>query len=587
MVAGEQEKAEAEENKTNGMCQEAEILRSECRKELEAAEPIVKEAKAALDSLNKGDLTELKALGKPPPDVELVAIAVMCLTADPKRIPPKKARDWANCKKMMANVDRWQKDLKDYDTENIPQPCIDSISEYVKDPFFRPELIKTKSQAAAGLCAWVVNMNKYHSIRCEVKPKEEKLVEAEEKLARSKSESKKAQDKVIELKHKLAALVKQFDEAVEDTSANEAKAKKTQEKANLAERLVGGLADERSRWATTIDEIEKKSTLLIGDVLLSAAFVSYVGPFSKPFREAIMEKDWRPDIEDRKIPHTPNLDIVMKILTSEAEVAGWQNEELKSDRLSTENGSLVCNCTRWPLLIDPQLQGINWIRTREKARLQVCQTSQKGYLHVVTQCLNEGLPCLIEKIDENLDPILEPVLGRMVIKRDGRQYMKLGDKETTYHPDFKLYLQTRLSNPHYKPELHAQATLINFMVTPEGLEDQLLAVVVNKERPDLEESRVTLLRSMNQMTIDLENCEENLLQALAAATGDILENVALVENLETTKRKSAEIARSMVEAREMQLDISVNRYVSNQFIGTLQKQTKTSQQTENTTRQLP
>ena len=55
-----------------------------------------------------------------------------------------------------------------------------------------------------------------------------------------------------------------------------------------------------------------------------------------------------------------------------------------------------------------------------------------------------------------------------------------------YHDQFRLYLQTKLGNPHYKPEIAAQTTLINFMVTEDGLEDQLLATVVNMERPDLE-----------------------------------------------------------------------------------------------------
>ena len=559
IVAGEQEKAEVEENKTNIVFNEAQVLEKDCKRDLEAAQPIVKEALAALDSLNKGDLTELKALGKPPADVELVAVSVMCLTSDPKRIPPKKLRDWANCKKMMANVDRWLNGLRDYDANCIPQACVDSITDYIRDPAFKPELVKVKSQAAAGLCAWVCNMYRYHHIRCEVKPKEEKLAEAQDKLLRSKTELRKVQDRVAELKTKLATLVKQFDEAVEDTMQIEAKARKTQEKANLAERLVGGLAGERTRWAATIEELKAKGTLLIGDVLLSAAFVSYIGPFNKHYREEILFKDWLPDVQERGIPHTDGLDIVTKILASEAEIAGWQNEELKSDRLSTENGALVVNCTRWPLLIDPQLQGIKWIKTREKGRLQACQPTQRGYLNTVIKSLNEGLPCLIEKIGESLDPILEPVLGRMVIRKENKLYIRMGDKETEYNPNFKLYLQTRLSNPHYKPELNAQTTLINFMVTPEGLEDQLLAVVVNKERPDLEESRVMLLRKMNQMTIDLEMCEEGMIQALAAATGDILENVALVENLEATKKKAAEIAKSMLEAHEMQAKINVSR----------------------------
>ena len=53
-----------------------------------------------------------------------------------------------------------------------------------------------------------------------------------------------------------------------------------------------------------------------------------------------------------------------------------------------------------------------------------------------------------------------------------------------------MILQTKLANPHYKPEMQAQATLINFTVTRDGLEDQLLAEVVSTERPDLEKTKV-------------------------------------------------------------------------------------------------
>ena len=69
--------------------------------------------------------------------------------------------------------------------------------------------------------------------------------------------------------------------------------------------------------------------------------------------------------------------------------------------------------------------------------------------------------------------------------------MKLGDREIEYNQSFQLILQTKLANPHYKPELQAQCTLINFTVTRDGLEDQLLAEVVKAERPDLEELKVT------------------------------------------------------------------------------------------------
>jgi dynein heavy chain len=43
-----------------------------------------------------------------------------------------------------------------------------------------------------------------------------------------------------------------------------------------------------------------------------------------------------------------------------------------------------------------------------------------------------------------------------------------------------------MRNPHYLPEISTKVTLINFMITHEGLNDQLLGILVKKERPELE-----------------------------------------------------------------------------------------------------
>ena len=64
----------------------------------------------------------------------------------------------------------------------------------------------------------------------------------------------------------------------------------------------------------------------------------------------------------------------------------------------------------------------------------------------------------------------------------GVQCIKLGDNTVEYSEDFRLYITTKLRNPHYLPELQVKVSLLNFMITPQGLEDQLLGIVVAKER---------------------------------------------------------------------------------------------------------
>lgn len=52
--------------------------------------------------------------------------------------------------------------------------------------------------------------------------------------------------------------------------------------------------------------------------------------------------------------------------------------------------------------------------------------------------------------------------------------MRIGNTDIEYDKQFRLYMTTKLANPHYLPDTCIQVTLVNFTVTPSGLEDQLL-----------------------------------------------------------------------------------------------------------------
>ncbi len=70
---------------------------------------------------------------------------------------------------------------------------------------------------------------------------------------------------------------------------------------------------------------------------------------------------------------------------------------------------------------------------------------------------------------------------------------QLGDKELDYSRDFKLYITTKRPNPHYTPEVSTKATIVNFAVKEQGLEAQLLGIVVKMEEPKLEERKSDLV----------------------------------------------------------------------------------------------
>ena len=112
---------------------------------------------------------------------------------------------------------------------------------------------------------------------------------------------------------------------------------------------------------------------------------------------------------------------------------------------------------------------------------------------------------------------------------------------------------------------------MNFTVTEKGLEDQLLATVVGKERPDLLEEQSALVKQQNEFTIKLKELEDDLLHRLATAEGDILSNEELIVALEETKATVKDINAKVIIAQETEVKIAkaFESYRSNANRGSL------------------
>lgn len=123
----------------------------------------------------------------------------------------------------------------------------------------------------------------------------------------------------------------------------------------------------------------------------------------------------------------------------------------------------------------------------------IIKLSDANYMRNLENAVQFGKPVLLESIPESLDATLEPLLLKQTFKQGGALCIKLGDAVVEYSEHFRFFMTTKLRNPHYAPEICVKVSLLNFMTTPEGLEDQLLGIVVAEERPDLEEEKSKLI----------------------------------------------------------------------------------------------
>ena len=109
-------------------------------------------------------------------------------------------------------------------------------------------------------------------------------------------------------------------------------------------------------------------------------------------------------------------------LGDEVKVRAWTISKLPNDSYSIDNAIMLSRSNRWPLMIDPQGQANKWVKKMEAASergLKVVKLNQPTFARAIEMSLQLGNPVLIENVGETLDPVLEPVLLKQLVKQGG------------------------------------------------------------------------------------------------------------------------------------------------------------------------
>ncbi|XP_031217595.1 dynein heavy chain 12, axonemal [Mastomys coucha] len=554
-----------DEEIASGKAEEAQALKNECESDLAEAIPALEAALSALDTLKPADITIVKSMKNPPAGVKLVMAAV-CVMKD---IKPEKISDpsgtggkildyWGPSKKLLGDMN-FLRDLREYDKDNIPVAVMQKIrSEYLTNPEFDPPKVAKASSAAEGLCKWIMAMEVYDRVAKVVAPKKARLAEAQKSLAETMELLNQKREELAQVEHHLENLQKTFQEKTEEKAALEDQVELCAKKLERASKLIGGLGGEKSRWSQAAKDLQITYENLTGDVLVSAGVIAYLGAFTSGFRQECTE-DWSKLCKKKRFPCSEEFSL-SKTLGDPVKIRAWNIAGLPTDAFSIDNGVIVNNSRRWPLMIDPQGQANKWIKNSEKDnQLSVIKLSDSDYMRTLENCIQFGTPLLLENVGEDLDPSLEPLLLRQTFKQGGIDCIRLGEVIIEYSFDFKFYITTKLRNPHYMPELATKVSLLNFMITPEGLEDQLLGIVVAKERPELEEERNALILQSAANKKQLKDIETKILETLSSSEGNILEDESAIKVLDSAKMMSNEITKKQQVAEKTELKIAESR----------------------------
>ena len=406
-----------------------------------------------------------------------------------------------------------------------------------------------------------------------VQPKRIRLKAAEDELEKVMVTLNEARESMRQVEERLQTLTEKFESLVAESESLKQGVAMCQIKLERANKLIGGLGGEKVRWETTVAQLDITYNNIVGDVLISAATIAYLGAFTSGFRHA-MVTEWRKRLQESTISHTEGCTI-RSALGDPVQIRAWNIAGLPTDDHSATNSIIMSKARRWPLMIDPQGQANKFIKKLGASRasansgpnavadgvsgMDVLKLTDKNFLQGFENAVRFGKWVLLEDVGELLDPALEPLLLQQIVNVKGVPHIKIGDSLVAYSDSFHMYITTKLPNPHYAPELQVKVTLLAFSITPEGLQDQMLQMVVSKEKPELEAKKNALVVQNARMKKQLQDTEDQILKLLTSASGDILEDEALINTLAESKKVSEEITERVAESETIEKEIDQAR----------------------------
>ena len=509
--------------------------------ELSSAKPALEEAEAAVRNIKKTDLDQVSRYPNPPAPVKLALEAVVLMLGERDA-----ARDWEEIRKILRRSD-FIKSVINYDAAGLSKKTRDDLTtKYLPEANFQYDVVYNASKACGPLVQWVASTLNFSRIKNSVQPLEEEMRALRDKTVVMERRQEELQRMQAELQQRIDQYKVEYSALIGEVERIKAEMGSVQVKVNRSMSLLSNLTSERERWQQDSDSFQTQLSTVVGDVLLSAAFLSYSGYFNQTYRALLLES-WQDELQSQKVNTKTDLSLV-EYLSTGSERLEWQANSLPVDDLCTENAIMLTRFNRYPLLIDPSGQATAFLM-KQLSSAKILRTSflDDAFLKHLESALRFGNALLVEDV-ENIDPILNSVLNREITRTGGRVMITLGDKEIDFSPSFTIFLSTRDPNAFFTPDLCSRVTLVNFTVTHSSLTSQCLNKALSAERPDIDRKRSDLLKLQGEFRVRLRELEDGVLNALAEQKGNILDDETVMLSLEKLKEEAGEVSRKMSES---------------------------------------
>jgi dynein heavy chain 2, cytosolic len=528
--------------------------RSKVEEELSSIKPMMEAARDAVSSIRSEQLSEIRSLPSPPEAIRVVLEGVLALLGI-------NDVSWQSMRQFLGERGAKQRIL-DFEVKNVTPDIRRRVDKLLREraSFFKPETIQRASVAAAPMAEWVKAMLEYSTIMERIAPLTQQLDQLEDNQKDGAAKLEHLQKKLKKIDIKVKELREGFSEKCKEAERLRAKLQAAEAELAKAKELLDKLSGEKNRWDLEVKAIREANDSMPKRALVAAGFLTYLGQETEDGRRRYL-KTWCNRLNFSEVVD------VTRFLCTEGELLQWKSEGLPADDLSLENAVVMLNTEQTPLIVDPASKAVEWMKEHLKVANAVVETvslHDERFTHTLELAIRFGKTLLVTEVSD-IAPLLYTVLRRDLTSAGSKRVVQVGNKAVEWQDNFRVLLFSRQSEVRLSPSAAALVTEVNFSVTSLGLEGQLLGVTLRRERPELEQQKVELLKNEEGLQLELNKLEQRLLDDLADSQGNLLENTKLIQSLNEVKVQASQIEESLKRSHALQVELDEKREVYRPF----------------------
>lgn len=528
------------------------IQRQLCASVLDEGEPALKSAREAINSIKARDLIELKSNPKSPHlFIEQVLFAMLAL-----REVPSKNHDWPTAKIMLKDLSTITEDqnriLAAIGDGKVEARVITATRAYISKEGFDPKEVQKKNPAAGAMCEAVLSTVRYYDLVAKGQPNLQLLGQMRDEHDASHINSENAKQNMKDFSYQLDQDLSACQLITKAKNGLMTQALDLQKQLATGQRLLTAIDADQKLWKQKIDEMRQSENILLSGAMLASTFVSYLGPLCPKLRKDFVKEFLHglatDAIDSGKAPDP------LRLVASRLLKLTWAQQGLPSDSTAVENAAIVSATMRTPLIIDPHFYLTQWIVAKSSSgKVQSEPVGSKTLKATLMQAIGSGWTLLVELADTIPEPFLLQAAAKHIYEKGGTSLIKIAGKEIEYNPNFRLYLVTRVNNPHIGSDFQAECTLVDCTTSKTGIEEDFLKIICLQRQHSVEWARSDHLKERADLSLKRELLSGQVLEKLLTATGPLFSDAKLIESLEVMSQSRGELTLKL-DSREDKIE---------------------------------